>query len=73
PIYRLRFDNGAAMNISEATSQPAAETAPPKPTSRPQADISTMQPEEDIERQVDAERRSDGNEEDLLSKQAPIE
>ena len=57
PIYRLRFDNGAAMNISEATSQPAAETAPPKPTSRPQADISTMQPEEDIERQVDAERR----------------
>lgn len=73
PIYRLRFDNGAAMNISEATSQPAAETAPPKPISRPQADISTMQPEEDIERQVDAERRSDGNEEDLLSKQAPIE
>ena len=37
------------------------------------SDISTMQPEEDIERQVDAERRSDGNEEDLLSKQAPIE
>lgn len=73
PIYRLRFDNGAAMNISEAMSQPAAETAPPKPISRPQADISTMQPEEDIERQVDAERRSDGNEEDLLSKQAPIE
>ena len=73
PIYRLRFDNGAAMNISEAVAQPPAETAPTKPTSRPQADISTMQPEEDIERQVDAERRSDGNEEDLLSKQAPIE
>lgn len=79
PIYRLRFDDGTPLQMLQARSEPdaAAPTSAREPAARLRiepgmAAHGDTSPEQDIARQVDAERRQSG-EPDLLDEAAPEE
>lgn len=70
PIYRLRFDQGAAIPVQSASEAPAAK--PPKPIEPRQRAEQDASPDAHIAKLVD-EERADTKGGDLLDDKRPVE
>lgn len=76
PIYRLRFDSAAPLNLegsaSLTTSDKLPEAPPEKAKTSPLAD-EDVSPDTEISEMVEAERAADTGDEDLLDSDRPSE
>ena len=74
PIYRLRFDPGTQLPLTEGAVAPAVKHRAPATGEVPEAAVHDIAPENEVKRMVDAERAADPESgKDLLDSGKPVE
>ena len=72
PIYRLRFDNGAAKSLANLSQAQVSEMPGKKPRKVGTEETLDVSREDHVEKLVDSERSDDGSA-DLLDDKQPVE